>query len=575
MANTLESGFGYAADVRSGKIPTGEYIRLAIERHYKDLERADGIKLRFNKELADVALSFFDLISLSKGETDGGPFICSPWQAFAVISLFGWQSWDDEKRRWKRRFREAYIEIPKKNGKTSWGAAIGLLMQFFDGENGPEVYSAAFTRDQALQCFDEAKAMVERSSALKGKAKVSQWSILYKTNRGKFAPVSHDKRTTEGKNPHAVILDEYHVHENDGVRNSLQTGMAARKQPLFFIITTAGDNKLGPCYKYREICINVLKGRSTLDQSFILIYGIDENDDWNDETTWRKANPNLGISVEMDYLRGAYQAALLSGTKEVDFKTKHLNEWVDAAVTWIPSATWNSLARPKLEIPKASGFYAGLDLGYARDIASFAMYFPEKKHLKVLHYCAEEAAEYAVKSGGIDYNEWIKAGHLTATPGKTTNYKFIQKDILEMAEEYDLKILGYDPYSAQMLKTELTDELGTIYAGVLKEDGTIDYKHYNRVLPFKQGFGAFGPAVNLFEEMVINGEITHDGNPVTDWMLGNVAFEMDAYGNRKLSKKKSKNKIDGIVASIMAIAEYSYWNKPIEGYTDINRLGVY
>jgi phage terminase large subunit-like protein len=574
MANTLESGFGYAGDVRSGRIPAGEFIRLAIERHYKDMERADDVKLRFNKDLAEIALEFFNLISLSKGETDGGPFICSPWQAFAVVSLFGWQSWDEEKRRWKRRFREAYIEIPKKNGKTSWGAAIGLLMQFFDGENGPEVYSAAFTRDQALQCFDEAKAMVERSAALRNHAKVSQWNILYKKNRGKFAPVSHDKRTTEGKNPHAVILDEYHVHENDGVRNSLQTGMAARKQPLFFIITTAGDNKLGPCYKYREICINVLKGKSKLDQSFILIYGIDKDDDWNDETTWRKANPNLGISVEMDYLRGAYQAAKLSGTKEVDFKTKHLNQWVDAAVTWIPSEIWDALSKPTYKIPEGSAFYGGLDLGWSRDIASYAMYFPEQKHLRVLHYCSEEAAEYAVKSG-IEYKDWINEGFLIATEGKTTNYKFILKDILDSATEYNLHILGYDQYSAQMLKQELIDELGTTYAVKVKEDGTPDYRHHNKVQAFRQGFLSMGPAVSLFEEMIINGEITHDGNPITAWMLGNVAVESDAAGNRKLSKKKSKEKIDGIVAAIMAVGEYSLWHLAIDGRVNEETFDVY
>ncbi|MDR6805560.1 phage terminase large subunit-like protein [Dyadobacter sp. BE34] len=576
MANTLESGLKYAEDVRDGKIIVGELVRLAVKRHFKDLARQDGKTLRFNEALATFAISFFDLISLSKGETDGGKFECSPWQAFVVISLFGWQSYDSEKNRWKRRFREAYIEIPKKNGKTTFAAAIGLLLQFWDGENGPEIYSAAFTRDQAMQCFDEAKAMVERSPALMKHAKVSLWSVIYKKLRGKFMAVSHDKRTTEGKNPHGVILDEYHVHENDGVRNSLQTGMAARKQPIFFIITTAGDNKQGPCYKYREVCISVLKGKSKLDQSFILIYGIDKDDDWKDEKTWRKANPNLGISVEMDHLRGQFQQALLSGTKEVDFKTKHLNMWVDAAITWIPSETWDALARPYIakSLSNRNVWYGGLDLGQSRDISSLAAFFPEEKFLLVRHYCSEIAAENAVRSG-IDYKQWIEEGHLIPTPGKTTDYNFIKRDIFEAAMEQELMFLGYDPYSAPYFRDELTEELGTRWAAVTREDGSLNWDYYNKVQVFQQKAAGMAPATKLFEEMILNGEIFHDGNPITSWMLGNVAMRVDAYGNYTPVKDKSRDKIDGIIASIIAIGTYSKWNTTMGESKNDGSYGVY
>lgn len=574
MANTLESGLGYAEDVRAKRIEVGELIRLAIDRHFKDLQTMDGVTTRFNKDLAEHALTFFNFVSLSKGETDGGVFICSPWQAFTVISLFGWQVWDTEKLRWKRRFRTAYIEIPKKNGKTSFASVIGLLMQFWDGENGPEVYSAAFTRDQALQCFDEAKNMAGKSPALERHAKIKEWVIVSKHNKGKFMAVSHDKRTTEGKNSSCVILDEYHVHETDGVRNSLQTGMAARVQPLFFIITTAGDNKQGPCYKYREICISVLRGNANLDQVFILIYGIDEGDDWKDERIWKKANPNIGVSVEMDALRGEFQEALLSGTKEVDFKTKHLNLWVDAAITWIPSETWNALARPEFEVASNARFYGGLDLGWARDIASFALYFPDEKFLMVRHYCSEKAAEYAVR-GGIDYKLWIKNGHLIATEGETTDYEYIFNDILEFASKYSLLILGYDTYSAHMLKTKLIDALGPIYAALRKEDNTLNYDYHNKLQPFRQGFLSFGSPTRTFEEMVVNGEFHHDGNPITGWMLGNVALLKDAAGNLKPAKNKSKDKIDGIVASIMAIGEYSLWEIPGNTTHNDGNYGIY
>lgn len=574
MANTLESAFGYANDVKDGKIQVGEFVRLAIDRHFSDWKRIDNQTVRFNNTLAEHALEFFNFVSLSKGETDGGVFVQSPWQAFTVASIFGWQIWDTERLRWKRRFRTAYIEIPKKNGKTSWAAAIGLLMQFWDAENGPEVYSAAFTRDQALQCFEEAKNMASKSPVLNRHAKVQQWSITSKHNKGKFNPVSHDKRTTEGKNSSCVILDEYHVHETDGVRNSLQTGMAARVQPLFFIITTAGDNKQGPCYKYRDICISVLRGKAKLDTTFILIYGTDEGDDWKDEKVWRKANPNLGVSVEMDHLRSEFEAALLSGTKEVDFKTKHLNMWVDAAVTWIPSETWNKQARPDFKPDPDSKFYGGLDLGFARDIASFSMFFPEYRFLMTRHYCSETAAEYAVR-GGIDYKEWIKDGYLIATPGETTDYEYIFNDIVEFASDFDLQILGYDSYSSQMFKQKLTDALGTIFLGTRKEDGSISYDYHNKLQPFRQGFLSFGPPTRTFEELVINLEITHDGNPITGWMLGNVTILKDAAGNQKPAKNKSRDKIDGIVAGIMAIGEYSIWDLGTDTYANDESYGIY
>jgi phage terminase large subunit-like protein len=246
--------------------------------------------------------------------------------------------------------------------------------------------------------------------------------------------------------------------------------------------------------------------------------------------------------------------------------------WVSSAVTWIPAETWEPLADPDKVIPPDAPWYGGIDLGRSNDISSFALFFPEQKHLIVKHYVAEDAAEYAAR-GGIDYNEWIKQGHLIATPGKTTDYEYIREDVFEAASNYEARFIGIDPYSSQIFRQWLDDELGTIWAGVRKEDGSVDWDYRSKVQTFRQGFVSLGPATALFEEMVINGAFTHDGNPVTAWMLENVALAFDAAGNFKPTKEKSKDKIDGIVASIMALGEYSQWHSTLE--TDNNSMGVY
>ena len=560
--NLLSTAYQYAEDVRSEKILVGRYARLAVERHFKDLAEAEQRGIVFNEKAAQKALTFFDFLSLSKGDTDGSAFKLEPWQSFIMASVFGWQKISNG----KRRFTEAYIELSKKNGKTTTAAGVGLYCMSFDNENGPEVYAAAYTRDQASICFDEAVAMVERSPALNKRITRLKYNLTIPSTRAKFNAVSHDAKNTEGKNSHCVLFDEYHVHVTDGVKVSLQSGMASRKQPLFFIITTAGDNKQGPCYKYRDICINILEGKADIDNVFTMIHGIDEGDDWKDETTWAKANPNLHVSVELDFLRGEFKKALLNGRAEVEFKTKHLNMWVDAAVTWIPSETWNALERKDQEDsdkpyspPKFAPFYGGLDLGDTNDIASFAMYFPEQKFLKVFHYCSEEAVKYAAR-GGIDYQDWVDEGWLTVTPGKTTDYEYIKKDIMQSASYWHLNLMGMDPWGATQFKQQLEEEFGTEWLAEKQKDGTFKYGNFHRAQMYAQVASKMCPPTRIFEEMVINGDITHDGNPITAWMLGNVVLSKDVNGNYRPGKDKSKDKIDGIVASIIAIGMYDAWH---------------
>ena len=561
--NDVRTAYQYAEDVRSGKVIAGQYVRLAVERWYSDILLAEAKGFYWDEVAAQKALGFFELLYFTKGRWKGQPFKLEPWQCFIVANIFGWK----RKSTRKRRYTEAYVEIPKKNGKTELAAGIALYMLLMDGEPGAEVYAAAYTRDQANICFKGAKSMAKQSPHISKRLQIQTYNMYHDPSESTMLAVSHDANNTEGKNSHCVLFDEYHVHKSDDVKNSLRTGMAARDQPLFFIITTAGANKQGPCYKYRGDCIDILKGLSPRENQFAIIYGLDKGDSWQDPAMWRKANPNYGVSVRPEFLQEEYEKATRNGRAEVEFKTKQLNEWVDADVTWIPSETYDGLADPDFIPPKDAICYAGMDLGRSNDIASLSLFFPEYNFFKRRHYVAEEAAKYAAR-GGIDYLEWIQNGFLVATPGKTTDYDYILKDVEEVAEMYDLKFFEYDPYSSSYFKDKLSDILGTTYAGKLQDDGTVRYAEYLKLQPFRQGFLSFGPPTASYERKIINGDIRHDGNPVSGWMLGNVSLMQDAAGNIKPAKDKSKDKIDGVVADIMALAGFEIWGNYIDISTE-------
>ncbi len=567
--NKIEAAYDYAEGIRSGSITVCKYIRLAVERYFDMHNRADELGIEWDEEAAQHVLTFFELLRFTAGKCAGKPFKLEGWQSFLLANLFGWMKETEDGK--VRVFRECYIEIPKKSGKTELAAGLAIYMLIADGEAGAQVYAAAYTRDQAKLCFGAAQEMINKSPQIKRHVRSLKNHVSVPSTYSQMAAVSHDAKNSEGKNAHFVSYDEFHVHLTDKLKMSLESGMAGRTQPILFTPTTAGDNKTGPCYEFRETCISILEGNSAITDTFALIYTIDEGDDWEDPEVWKKANPNLGVSKQMDYLQNKFKKAKENGRERVDFKTKQLNIWEDSAITWIPSETWNAGSRPDKKISTGARWYGGIDLGWSSDIASFAVFFPDEKHLKVKHYVSEQAAEYAVK-GGNSYKRWIEEGYLIATPGKVTDYEFIRDDVFEAASEWELMFLGFDPYSAQIFRKWLEDELGTIWAPVKKDDGTLYWDYRKKVQPFRQGMISLGPPTKQFGEMVINGEITHDGNPVTAWMLQNVALDSDSAGNHKPNKEKSRFKIDGIVASIMAIGEYALWDDLLIGNDSI---GVY
>lgn len=368
-----------------------------------------------------------------------------------------------------------------------------------------------------------------------------------------FEAVSNEAKNTEGKNALFVLFDEYHVHKNDDTKSSLRSGMASREQPLFFTITTAGDNRLSPCYIYRNQCINILQGHVIRENVFAMIYGIDDQDDWKDPANWEKANPNWGVSVQPDFLRTEFEGAMQSGRAEVEFKTKHLNKWVDAAETWIPNELWKKGVLDDLfeQIPDNAICYAGIDLASISDITAFSILFPpqngiEKPFFKRFFFVPEEAVANSRKSA-VDYHEWVKKGYMIQTPGKRLNYDIVKETVKEIYKKYDLQFIGIDRWNSSQLVQDLNEEFGKRYFGT----GYIDIVH-----DYGQGYKDMSTPSKEYEMLYVEEKITHDGNPVHAWMLGNVALQKDAADNIKVDKGKSSNKVDGVVSDIMAYGTF-------------------
>jgi phage terminase large subunit-like protein len=326
--------------VLTGKIKTGKLARLAVERHDKDLREGPHRGLFFCEESARRALMMFSYLKHSKGEWAGQTIELDPWQAWVIACVFGWKIADTD----KRRFRTVYEEIARKNGKTTKLAGIGLYGLTKDGEGGPEVYAAATKRDQARILFDEAQRMVKQSPPLRRRLDAQQHRIVCPGNFGKFEPLSADGNTMDGLNPHFALVDELHAHKTPEVWDVLKSALGARSQPLIWAITTAGFNKNGICYEVRDYAIKVLTGVIDDDAFFSIIFTLDDGDDWQDESNWIKANPNLGVSVSLDYLREQARQAAIMPTAKVNFLTKHLNIWVTGASLWCNIEKWMECA---------------------------------------------------------------------------------------------------------------------------------------------------------------------------------------------------------------------------------------
>jgi len=537
--------------LRAMPVRVGRYVMLACERHLRDLETGHERGLLFSDKVAGAAVRFYSFLTHNKGKWAGTPLTLEGWQQFIIASLFGWKRADGT-----RRFRESYTEVARKNGKSTLGSGVGLQLLVADGEQGAEVYCAATKKEQARIVFGDAQNMARKSTALT-MLRVQQHSVFVPGSMSKMVPMSADAKTEDGLNPHGIIIDEYHAHPNDELYGVLKSATGARAQPLLSIITTAGFNRLGPCAQLRKACVGILEQTFHDDAYFTIIFALDEGDEWADESTWQKANPNLDVSVSLDYLREQYRAAERTPSLQVNFKTKHLNLWTDSAITWFPSELWQQ-GNGGLTPDELAGreCYGGLDLASVRDLCALVLVFPDGSggfDTRRFYWMPADTITEAAKRDQVPYQQWVDEGCLFATPGNVTDYNYIKAQINELCGTHLVNSIGYDRNNASQMVIDLL------------ADGV-------PMVPFSQRIVTMSAPTKELERLVGLGLVRHNADPVLAWMNGNVWIYRDSNDNIKIDKAKARNKVDGMVALVMAIGEYMGQEKEEDNIYDSRGL---
>lgn len=537
---SLHPVHAYALAVASGEIVAGSLVRLACERHLRDLATGHKRGLRFDEEAADHALTFFRFTKHSKGEWAGRVFELALWQIFIVGCLFGWQRQIDGV--WLRRFRTAYLSVARKNGKTQLAAGIGLYLAFFDGEPGAEVYSAATTEAQARICWSEAKRMVLKSPKLKARVTALANNLHRELTAQKFEPLANDPTLLDGLSCHGAVIDEYHAHPSGELADVLESSTGARRQPLMVYTTTAGSNAGGACATLDRDMQHILAGEAEDDAVFAYIARIDEGDAWNDRRAWAKANPNLGISVKPDDLERKAQRAERIPREQNEFRRKHCNQWTEQATRWLNMEDWERIdAAVDADLLAGQECFAGLDLSSTTDLTAFVAAFPDGEgglDLLCKFWMPDDSiTPERDKTDRATYREWVDAGWITATEGNIADYDVIRDDISAFATRYQVTEIPYDKWNATQLATQLMQDGATM-------------------VPVPQNYAALSEPSKLLEALILSGRLRHGGNPVLTWMARNVAVATGPNGSIRPVKDKSTGRIDGIVALVMAIARW-------------------
>jgi phage terminase large subunit-like protein len=545
----VAKGLEYCRQVVAGAIPACKYVRAACQRQLNDCERAKSDptwRFRFDEARAGRAARFLEQLPHVKGPKAGQLFQLEPWQCFIVTTVFGWVRKDTG----ARRFRRAYAEVPRGNGKSFLSSGIALYALAADGEAGAEVYSAATTTSQAKITYGDAEAMLRKRPALLETLglKISAHAIYQRSTNSTFGALSREAKNHDGKNIHVAVVDELHAHPTRAVWDVLITGAAKRPQSLIWTITTAGFDTSGICYEVRDGVVKMLEGAEN-EALFGIIYTVDEGDDWRSEASWIKANPNWNASIDHDTYRLTATEALQTASKENNFKTKHLNVWCNADVAWMQMAAWDACGDPELreEDFAREPCTLGLDLASKIDLAIRSKLFhrdlevgknPDGSALLERHfylfvqsYLPERAVQ---ESKNAQYEGWAKDGWITVTPGDVLDFGAIKGDVLGDQSRNNLREVAFDPWQATQLANELQDK-----AVVMVE-----------VRPTVQNFSE---PMKQWEALVLQRRFHHDGNPAMRWMVSNVVCHRDAKDNVYPRKTRPENKIDGPVATIMAL----------------------
>lgn len=492
----------------------------------------------YDQRAADYAVSFIEALSHTKGSWAGKPFELIDWQEQIIRDVFGIL-----KPNGYRQFNTAYVEIPKKMGKSELAAAVALLLTCADGEERAEVYGCAADRQQASIVFEVAADMVRMCPALNRRVKLlaSTKRLIYLPTNSFYQVLSAEAYSKHGFNIHGVVFDELHTQPNRKLFDVMTKGSGdARMQPLYFLITTAGSDTNSICYETHQKALDILEGRKHDATFYPVIYGAKEDDDWTDPKVWKKANPSLGITVSIDKVKAACESAKQNPAEENSFRQLRLNQWVKQAVRWMPMLKWDICAFP-VDAASLEGrvCYGGLDLSSTTDITAFVLVFPpadEDDKYRVLpsFWMPEDNIDLRVRRDHVPYDLWVRQGHLLTTEGNVVHYGFIERFIEELGERYNIREIAFDRWGAVQMVQNL-EGLGFT------------------VVPFGQGFKDMSPPTKELMKLTLEGKLAHGGHPVLRWMMDNIFVRTDPAGNIKPDKEKSTERIDGAVATIMAL----------------------
>lgn len=510
----------------------------------------DAGECRWDAEAARRACEFFPTF-LSHHKAQTGPFVLEPWQRGVISTLFGWRRPDGT-----RRYRESLIAVPRKNGKTHLGAGIALELLLIDGEPGAEVYSAAYSREQASLVFQAAAGMVHQCESLDSRCEVidSSRRIVVPSSGARYVALPAESANAHGYSPSGVIFDELHTQRTRDLYDVLKSGTGARRQPLFVSITTAGWDRHSVCHELWQFARQVRDGVIRDPYFLPVLYEPRERDDWQDETVWRRCNPNLGVSVSVQFLREECERARQLPSYENTFRNLYLNQWTEQATRWLSMDLWNRGAKPAVPELEGADCYAGLDLAAVCDTTALALVFPQSAPpgcggkeqdrpgpadhsgywVKVFYWLPGEAMHQRVRRDRVPYDQWARDGWITVQPTASIDHDLLLADLERILARYRCRQIAVDRWNAEHVMNRLNK------AGL-------------EVVNFGQGYKSMTGPTKLLEKLVLDGRLHHGGNPVLTWQAGNVAVERDAAENLKPSKETSTERIDGVVATIMAL----------------------
>lgn len=528
----------YASSVKSKRTKAGPFVRLACERHLRDMANRKRTGLVWDLKAALRAIKFFETMLVLE---DGSPFKLLPFQQFIIGSVFGWYAADGT-----RRFRTAYIETGKGSGKTPLAAGVGLYGLIVDAEAAPEVYSAAVTREQAKIAFRDAYRMVEAEPELQDLVERQVGSLTIPRRSATFRPVSSEHRGLDGLRPHIGIIDELHEHPTGIVVDKIRAGTKRRRNALLFEITNSGWDRTSVCWHHHEYSVRVLNGLVDNESWFAYVCSFDEGDNWRDRRVWSKANPGMRYGLPPEkYIREQVEEAVGMSSKENIVRRLNMCEWTEQEERWLDMAAWDACGNTAVheDEMEGEGCLAGLDMASTQDITAFIMVFRGDSGVVrvVPRFWIPEDTLAAQESGRTEADrlllkQWAAEGFIQTTPGNVTDYDHVEEAILADAARFGVQEVAFDRWNVTQLVTHLKDHLGD-----------------HRVVDFAQSIASMSAPAKELEKLVADGKLAHGGNPVLRWMASNVAIRYGPDGQIKPDRQRSREKIDGIVALVMAL----------------------